>query len=92
MGQFRITITAVGGHGCQREVKDGEVSYGCGRKDCPDCRAMEAVADFVRHTHASLESAEIVHWPGTTGEVRDEIKLKPIEGGYIVNRVRHGNF
>lgn len=29
MGDFRVTVNAVGGHGCERNVTDGGVVYGC---------------------------------------------------------------
>lgn len=72
MGQFRIEIIAVGGHGCQREVKDGEVVAGCGQSSCPDCAAREFVARL-KASGNSIEKAELTHWPGTTTEVRDNL-------------------
>ena len=88
MGQFRLSITASGGHGCQREVKDGQELIGCGRMGCPDCEAMRVVAEFIRRTGSMFEKAELVHWPGTSGEVRDEIRL---DNGFA-RRIRHGSF
>lgn len=42
MGAFNISITGVGGHGCERKAKAGEKLHGrCGRFNCPDCMAYE---------------------------------------------------
>lgn len=44
MGQFRIEIVGVGGHGCERKAKAGDKLYGrCGRFNCPDCIAYDFV-------------------------------------------------
>lgn len=64
MGQFAIVISGVGGHGCSREVKDGESVLGCQRPDCPDCIAREFVRRFKRNNVTELR-AELVHWPRT---------------------------
>lgn len=73
MGQFKIEITAVGGHGCKREPKEGERVYGCRRIDCPDC----AFADFVERLRRNgagpqIQSATFTHWPDTPEQVVDE--------------------
>jgi hypothetical protein len=62
MGQFAIVISGVGGHGCSREVKDGESVLGCQRPDCPDCIAREFVRRFKRNNVGDLR-AELIHWP-----------------------------
>lgn len=81
MGNYRVEVEAVGGHGCQREIKDGGTVYGCGRMDCPDCIAREFVETLKRKGN-SLVSATLTHWPGTKGEVQDDLMTK----------VRKGNF
>lgn len=44
MGAFNISITGVGGHGCERKARAGEKLYGrCGRFSCPDCAAYDFV-------------------------------------------------
>lgn len=44
MGQFKIEIVGVGGHGCERKAKAGEKLLGrCGRFNCPDCLAYDFV-------------------------------------------------
>lgn len=62
MGDFRVTVEALGGHGCQREIGDGEFVVGCNRPGCPDCIAREFVRRLQR-SGAQLHSAKIEHWP-----------------------------
>lgn len=81
MGQFKIEITAVGGHGCQREVKDSGLVYGCQRMDCPDCMARELVAKF-QSKGMTVESASLTHWPGTDTEVSDDLLSKVRKGSF----------
>lgn len=70
MGAFRIEVNAVGGHGCDRDKKDGEIVYGCGRQDCPDCLTAKFVADLAR-SGAMIDEAKLTHWPGEPTEVVD---------------------
>lgn len=95
MGDFRIVVNAVGGHGCQREVKDGGTVYGCGRMDCPDCLTARFIADLAR-SGAMLKDASIEHWPGTPGEVVDAFDFSatapPAASMPRVRRVRKGSF
>lgn len=83
MGNFVIEVKAVGGHGCQREVKSGEqVKPSCDSPfpACPDCLAREFVSRL--QAICSVESAKLTHWPGQPSEVRDD----------LVSRVRDGQF
>lgn len=72
MGQFRVTVLATGGHGCMREIKDGDFVLGCDKPGCPDCMAREYVRRLKR-SGAVLETAKIEHWPGTEGQVNDDL-------------------
>lgn len=72
MGWFRITVDGVGGHGCQRDKKDGEKVDGCGADTCPDCTVRRFVNDLRRKGN-SLVTAKLVHWPGQTGSVEDDL-------------------
>lgn len=84
MGQFRVEVTAVGGHGCQRGVKEGQqLQAFCGSPTCPDCEAREFVRRYKR-LGVNVEEAKIIHWPGTASEVTDSL----FPGG---NRIK-GNF
>lgn len=78
MGDFRITIEAVGGHGCgrgseqQRVRFDSErrpVSTGpelevvrCRLRGCPDCATI-AFVDELKRSGCSVAVAKIEHWP-----------------------------
>lgn len=62
MGQFAIVISGVGGHGCERGVKDGEHVLGCQRPDCPDCIAREFVRRYRRNGVMELKG-QLIHWP-----------------------------
>lgn len=72
MGQFNVSVTAVGNHGCQREVKDGEHVVGCEQSQCTDCVTREYIRRLKR-TGAMVGGAVITHWPGTANEVRDDL-------------------
>lgn len=65
MGDFTITIKAVGGHGCKREAKSGDKIYGCGQMSCPDCQAREFVR-LLQRTGTNVGSATLEHWPNQT--------------------------
>lgn len=69
MGDFRITIDAVGGHGCQRNVQAGGAVGRCENEHCPDCKARAFVADLKRSNNVS--KAQLVHWPAN-GERRPD--------------------
>jgi hypothetical protein len=96
MGDFRIVVDAVGGHGCQRTVgAEGEV-YGCGSMTCPDCLVTEFIQKL-RLSGASVKAARIEHWPGEPGAVTDEYMIKELDerpGGFAMKpkRKRHGSF
>lgn len=93
MGEFRVELTGVGAHGCQREVKDGGTVYGCARMDCPDCVTAEYVGRMAKHAGVTVVSAKITHWPGQPNEVVDNFVTEGIYGGGIlVKRVRTGSF
>lgn len=73
MGQYSINVVAVGGHGCQRDKKQGEfITDPCADVNCPDCKARAFVADL-KASHNYVESATLTHWPGTEGQVIDNL-------------------
>lgn len=90
MGDYRITIEAVGGHGCGREANDGEVVRRCGLAQCPDCKANQLVADL-KATGNSVAKAVVEHWPvpGAAGTTRTE-KPGPVDD--LLTGIRHGSF
>lgn len=65
MGDFRIVIEAMGGHGCQREAKQGEAFVGCGHENCPDCMARVFV-DQLKVRGFQIFKATFTHWPFDT--------------------------
>jgi len=81
MGTFVVSVEAVGGHGCQRELKDGTVVPGCGLDSCPDCTARRFVEDLRRKGN-NLVKATLIHWPEQPGEVVDN----------LLDGVRKGSF
>lgn len=79
MGDYRIEITATGSHGCCREQR-GRV-YGCRRQDCPDCEARDLV-ERLRFRGAQIKSATFTHWPGTEGQVVDDLVTQQRAGEF----------
>lgn len=86
MGNFKIEIEAMGGHGDFREVKQGEAlpSYGAATSDrgagTPDHYARDFVAELGKHS--GVLSAKLIHWPDTT----------PIVDNLLTGVREHGDF
>jgi hypothetical protein len=60
MGDFRIVINAVGGHGQDRAKKDGEiVDFGA---NTPEAIAKKCVEELYA-SGCSILSAKVIHWP-----------------------------
>jgi hypothetical protein len=73
MGQFIVKVDAVGNHGCERGVKDGEhVTVGCQMPGCTDCLTREYVRRL-RRSGAMLNAVTITHWPGSESQVTDDL-------------------
>lgn len=93
MGDFRIVIEALGGHGCQREKGTGETVIGCERQGCPDCMARELVRRLKR-SGATVKRAEIQHWPAdlpgytVEGQVHDDL-LTGVRTGQFPEREQY---
>lgn len=65
MGNFKIEIEALGGHGVLREVKQGEaIDYSKAHPHEPDVLAKRFVEEFAKSN--SIVSAKLTHWPDTT--------------------------
>ena len=90
MGDFRIVVEAIGGHGCGREAKDGETVVRCRRDNCPDCQT-ERFVEELRARGSNVASARIEHWPvpGAAGTTREE-KPGPVDD--LVSGIRSGSF
>lgn len=90
MGKFKIEITAVGGHGVERHKEVGEtINFDAEGDWTPDSIAKQvaqvAKGEFARRG-IFLESAELIHWPGEPGEVRDNL-LTGVRTAGSFNRV-----
>jgi hypothetical protein len=76
MGNFRIEIDACGGHGCGREVKEGETLKPCGSPSCPDCMARALVDDMKAKGmfgYPPSAKATLTHRPDGPGTVVDDL-------------------
>lgn len=65
MGNFRIVVNAIGGHGDKRNLKDGEKNWGCMSMTCPDCLSREFV-ELLKRRGVTIESAILEHWPAVS--------------------------
>ena len=74
MGNFRIVIDAVGGHGTDRDVKDGETVnfYKDGNKT-PDALAKFITESLKWTANCQINSATLIHWPGESTQVVDDL-------------------
>ena len=88
MGTFRVEVQAVGNHGCDRNMKDGEVVKGCGQPNCVDCITRDYIGKLRTAGVAHFDGADansyarITHWPGQPSQVVDD----------LIGGVRRGNF
>ncbi len=76
MGDFRIDITATGGHGCDRTAQPGDDLKSCGGASCPDCLARAFVASLKglgMLTGQPNQKATLTHWPNQAGQVVDDL-------------------
>lgn len=89
MGDYRILIEAVGGHGCGRGAKDGERIARCRLRGCPDCETIRFVDELKRSSSVSVAGIEHRPVPGAAGTTRTE-KPGPVDD--LITGVRHGQF
>lgn len=93
MGDFMIVIRGVGGHGCQRTAKTGEVFHGCGYMSCPDCMATEFVKKLAEASY-QITDATLTHWPvsmnATHGRSYTEASEVVDDLNYFTNIEGHG--
>ena len=81
MGDFRVEVNATGGHGCQRELKNGSTVETCADPSCPDCIARRFVAELV-DKGTLVKDALLIHWPSSHPTIVDN----------LISRKRNGNF
>lgn len=73
MGNFRIVINAVGGHGQDRKKGHGEiVDFSAGNDRSPEAILKRAV-DELKATGNSVSEATVHHWPGSDFDVVDNL-------------------
>jgi len=78
MGTFNVNVTAVGGHGEQRDRGDGEIlSFPFGIDGI--CKRF---VEELKQNGCRVGEAKLTHWPGTTSQVVDD----------LVSGVRKGSF
>lgn len=81
MGNFRIVIEAVGGHGVDRTPKEGEdINFYKEGNTSPDAIAKQFV-EVLRTYNPSIQSAKLIHWPDTESEVTDDLLNSKREKG-----------
>lgn len=81
MGDFTVVVKAIGGHGCQRDKKDGSVVENCGFAGCPDCAARDFVKRLMDQGQMVTE-ATLTHWPNTDVSVVDDLLSKKRSGSF----------
>jgi hypothetical protein len=82
MGEFRIVIDAIGGHGDERGLKDGDtLDFAALPGSSLDRVAWEAVEDL-KARGATVQSATLIHWPGTPSEVTDDVLTQTRKGSF----------
>lgn len=80
MGDFRIIVNAIGGHGQDRDKKNGEiVDFG---ENTPEAIAKEFI-EKLKASGVNVEDASVVHWPvdnyggqlknGRTNQIVDDL-------------------
>jgi hypothetical protein len=92
MGNFRIEIEAVGGHGDRREIKDGEELDFDGLPESSVDRVAHEAVEALKARGAVINSAKLIHWPKTPLAYAEP----QAQGGEVVDDVlqkqRHGSF
>jgi hypothetical protein len=82
MGTFKIVVEAVGGHGVDREAKNGEVvNFYKEGNSTPDAIAKTLIERMIWQGF-DIKIAKLIHWPGDDSEVSDDLQTG----------VRSGNF
>ena len=80
MGQFIFTLDAVGNHGAERDIGDGGTLTGADERTV-DHVLFETV-EKLKAAGCSIAKADLVHWPGQSAEVTDDLLTKPRQGGF----------
>lgn len=84
MGNFRIVINAVGGHGQDRDKVEGEKVFFGENGETPDQIAFTAVKNLLA-TGNNVMDARIIHWPDSPSRVEDNLLTELREKGNFKN-------
>jgi hypothetical protein len=85
-GQFNITITGMGNHGCDRHSLEGEkLRTRCNRLTCVDCLTFDFVQSL-RQKGFRLSDAEFTHHAGAV----DPAQI--VVDDLLLNQRKHGQF
>jgi len=96
MGDFRIVINAVGGHGQDRTKKDGEIvdftnTGGGFSKATPEAIAEEFI-QRLRESGVSITSAKVIHWPADNYPEATDRKAGEEVVDDLVTKIRKNSF
>lgn len=95
MGNFRIEIEAMGGHGepfDRRSIGDGgKLDFESLPGDNVDRVAHEAV-EALKARGCTISSAKLIHWPKTDLAYREPEAQSGEVVDDVLNKVRHGAF
>lgn len=73
MGNYRVVINAVGGHGQDRDAGNGDiVDFQAGGDNSPEAIVLRCVEEL-KSKGNSVTEATVHHWPGTAAEVLDNL-------------------
>jgi hypothetical protein len=90
MGDFRIIIDAVGGHGQDRKKKDGEtVNFAEGGASAPEVIA-KALVSALLGSGCSVQSAKVIHWPADNYPESRDAEKQIVDD--LLTGKRKGNF
>jgi hypothetical protein len=94
MGDFRIVINAVGGHGQDRSKKHGEKVDFTGDSGYHSATTPETIAQVLiaalRSTGCSIDSAKVIHWPADNYPDQREAGKEVVDD--LLTGVRTGSF
>jgi hypothetical protein len=92
MGDFRIVINAIGGHGQDRSKKNGEVvDFNADGPNSPEGLAKEFV-EKLKANGVNVEDAQVIHWPldNYGGQLKNERTTQIVDD--LITGKRIGSF
>ena len=90
MGDFRIIIDAVGGHGQDRDKEDGQtVNFFQGGNHSPEAYA-KILVEALKGSGCNVQSAKVVHWPADNYPENREAGKEIVDD--LLTNLRKGSF